>query len=307
MCGRARCALSHEKIEQLTGAKKWENKENYKPTYNAAPGRDLPVLLPGSSTVSRELKTFRWGLIPFFTKKTDKPDYWRMFNARSESVEEKPAFKRLVSSKRCVIVSEGFYEWKQENRGKQPYYIHLSTDEPLYFAGLYDSWTQPDGQILYTYTILTTESSKRLEWLHNRMPVILRTEEERAEWLDTPPHETSKLQKLLASYDGEDLVWHAVTKSMSSLSFQGPECSKELVKPSMETFFKPRKSLKKGEVVNTDETEPMSVEEGEGAKRQHPEDEYPKKASTPSQRTKKLKTTTPPAGQKDISNFFLKQ
>ncbi|GAB4816659.1 hypothetical protein N2152v2_003705 [Parachlorella kessleri] len=180
----------------------------------------------------------QWGLVPSFSKDA-KPDYWKMFNARSESVAEKPAFRRLLPSKRCLVLVDGFYEWKKEKDGKQPYYIHLQGDEPLVFAGLFDAWHSPEGP-LHTYTILTTDSSKRLSWLHDRMPVLLRDKAAQQAWLgieDKGAKGATGLQKLLGPYDGEDLVWHPVTRSMSSISFQSPEASKELVKPSVSSFF----------------------------------------------------------------------
>jgi putative SOS response-associated peptidase YedK len=159
----------------------------------------------------------QWGLIPSFTKPTDKPDFWRMFNARSESIREKPSFRRLVPSKRCVVLLNGFFEWKKEGKIKQPYYIYLvnentGKEEPMAMAGLWDVWyrdspeeegkevedekTKVKGggggggfvkpkEVMYTYTILTTESSKELQWLHDRMPVILKDEEAQHMWLST--------------------------------------------------------------------------------------------------------------------------
>lgn len=131
-----------------------------------------------------DLRAARWGLVPSFTKADEVPDFWRMFNARSETLAERPAFQRLLDSRRCLVIVAGFYEWKKEHRSaKQPYYIHFQDDRPLVMAGLYDTWAGKEGT-LQTYTILTTDSGPRLNWLHDRMPVLLPTEEAQDRWLN---------------------------------------------------------------------------------------------------------------------------
>lgn len=245
MCGRSRCALAPEQVQQTAGTDAWVDADRYNPSYNVCPGAATPTV-----HLNREgqptLHTMHWGLVPSFTKPDDKPDFWKMFNARCESVAEKPSFRRLLPSKRCLVILEGFYEWKKEGKAKQPYYIHLG-GEPMVMAGLYDTWKDAAGEVMHTYTILTCESCKRLQWLHDRMPVILKTKEAQQLWLDTTnPAAASKLHSILGPYEGEDLQWHAVTKSMSNPSFQGPECSAELKKPSMSSFFSPKKAAGTG-------------------------------------------------------------
>jgi putative SOS response-associated peptidase YedK len=152
-------------------------------------------------------QTMRWGLVPSFTRKDATPNFFRAFNARSDTAADKPMFSRLLSRKRCVVLLNGFYEWRAEGRGslavKQPYYLHLATeaeggdkaaaaqpaaadeDAPealLRAAALYDRWEGPEGP-LYTVTILTTDSAPQLRWLHDRMPVFLRSEAEERAWL----------------------------------------------------------------------------------------------------------------------------
>ena len=196
MCGRARCTLAPEQVRAAAGTDAWVDPDLYSPSYNVTPGGATPVVRRDKETGATTVQTMRWGLVPSFTKPEEKPDFWRMFNARSESVTEKPAFRRLVPSKRCIVLLDGFYEWKKEegpslssssSSKKQPYYIHLAGDEPMALAGLWDTWhhSSADGGVLHTYTILTTDSGKRLRWLHDRMPVILRTKEMQKLWLNT--------------------------------------------------------------------------------------------------------------------------
>ncbi|KAL4428602.1 hypothetical protein ABPG77_008914 [Micractinium sp. CCAP 211/92] len=243
MCGRTRCSLGEEQVVRAAGTSRWVDRERYRPSYNVTPGAATPVVRVASGG-ERQVQSMRWGLVPSFTKQDEKPDFWRMFNARSESVAEKPSFRRLVPTRRCLVLTEGFYEWLKEKDGaKQPYYVHLASseggeEETLVMAGLWDVWDGPEGP-MHTYTILTCDSSKRLEWLHDRMPVILRTREAQETWLQ-PGDNLGKLLHLCVPYNEEDLVWHPVTKQMNSPAFQGPECCKEVKKPSAKDFFKPR-------------------------------------------------------------------
>ena len=130
------------------------------------------------------IQSMVWGLIPSFTKKGSKPDPWRMFNARCETASQLASFRRLVPHRRCIVLMNGFYEWRKEGiNGKVPYYVHFSGGEPMAMAGLYDCWEGPEGRI-YSYTILTCPSSRKLEWLHDRMPVILGDRKSRDLWLN---------------------------------------------------------------------------------------------------------------------------
>ena len=179
-----------------------------------------------------------WGLVPSFTAAGSKPDFFRMFNARCESVASKGVFSRLLKHKhhRCLVVVDGFYEWKAEHKVKQPYYLHMK-DRPLVFAGLCDTWTKGEGkdENLPTCTILTTEVSEQLAWLHTRQPVMLPDAAACHQWLESDEHE--KLQHLYTPYNGPDLVWHAVTPNMNKASYQGDDCAKPLKQNKMSSFF----------------------------------------------------------------------
>ncbi|KAL5562202.1 hypothetical protein UlMin_031949 [Ulmus minor] len=228
MCGRARCTLRADDIPRAChrnqGPVRSVNLERYRPSYNVSPGRNLPVVRREDGTDGDVLHCMTWGLIPSFTKKTEKPDHYRMFNARSESISEKASFRRLIPKSRCLVAVEGFYEWKKDGSKKQPYYIHFKDGRPLVFAALYDSWENSEGEKLYTFTILTTSSSSALKWLHDRMPVIFGDKESSDTWLNG----SSKLDALLKPYEESDLVWYPVTPAMGKPSFDEPECIKEI-------------------------------------------------------------------------------
>jgi putative SOS response-associated peptidase YedK len=263
--------LAPEEVIARAGTTTWENRDQYRPSHNVAPGTATPVihLDRGGEPI---IETMRWGLVPSFTKPTEKPDFWRMFNARSESIQEKPSFRRLVPSRRCIVFLNGFFEWKKEGKYKQPYYIYLvnektGEEEPMAMAGLWDVWYHEgpgeetkktddvdgggDGnavqprEAMHTYTILTTESSPELQWLHDRMPVILKDEQAHQIWLDTTNTSSiDKLHSILGPYTGKNLKWHPVSREMSNLSFQGPEAYQEIKKPSIQKFFQPQNTGK---------------------------------------------------------------
>ncbi|XWS31202.1 hypothetical protein CRYUN_Cryun23aG0057400 [Craigia yunnanensis] len=255
MCGRARCTLRADDIPRAShrndGPVRHVNMDRYRPSFNVGPGMNLPVIRRDDGSNSDGggvvLHCMKWGLIPSFTKKTEKPDFYKMFNARSESVCEKASFRRLLPKSRCLVAVEGFYEWKKDGSKKQPYYIHFKDGRPLVFAALYDSWANTEGEKLYSFTILTTSSSSALRWLHDRMPVILDDKGSTDTWLNG-----SKINTLLKTYENSDLVWYPVTPAIGKLSFEGPECVKEVPlktqeKNSISKFFSTREIKKEQE------------------------------------------------------------
>ncbi|XP_073156567.1 uncharacterized protein [Henckelia pumila] len=233
MCGRARCTLRPDDFPRachLNGRPvRHLNMDGYRPSYNVAPGFNVPVVRRADDGDGNGngfvLHCMKWGLIPSFTKKTEKPDYFRMFNARSESIREKASFRRLLPSNRCLVSVEGFYEWKKDGQKKQPYYIHFKDGRPLVFAALFDSWKNSE-EVIYTFTIVTTSSSSSLEWLHDRMPVILGDKESTDLWLNDAF--SSDLDKIFKPYEESDLAWYPVTPAMGKLSYDGPECIKKV-------------------------------------------------------------------------------
>jgi putative SOS response-associated peptidase YedK len=139
----------------------------------------------------------RWGLIPSWTKdiRAAKP----LINARAETLAEKPSFRSLLKSRRCLVPASGFYEWKKEGNRKIPHYFRL-TDEPLFsFAGLYDSWHNPEGVSVSTYTIVTCEANSLVAPVHDRMPVILSRENEER-WLAPDPITPEDLKQILVPF-----------------------------------------------------------------------------------------------------------
>jgi putative SOS response-associated peptidase YedK len=162
--------------------------------FNIAPGNEMPVI---THQEENHVAIMRWGLIPSWTK--DIRDAKPQINARAETLGEKPAFRSLLKSHRCLVPASGFFEWKNEGNRKHPFYFRL-TENPLFsFAGLFDQWHNPDGVTVSTYTIITCNANSLVAPAHDRMPVILsRTAEER--WLDPDPVAPDELKKILVPY-----------------------------------------------------------------------------------------------------------
>jgi putative SOS response-associated peptidase YedK len=150
-----------------------------KPNYNAAPSQHLPVVTFDGE--HNQLELMEWGLIPHWSK--TKQTGYSMINARMETLLEKPTYKHPFKSHRCIIPASGFYEWKKTENGKQPYFITLS-DQPLIgFAGIFDIWQdKATGSTLKSYSIITTASRGVMETIHERTPVILNQKDEK-DWL----------------------------------------------------------------------------------------------------------------------------
>ncbi len=139
-----------------------------------------------------------------------------MINARAETLAEKPAFKRLISSKRCIIPTNGFYEWKKEGSNKRPMRILMKDDSIFSLAGLYDTWTDQDGNKLSTSTIITTKPNELMEDIHNRMPVILHPDDE-AEWLGRDIKNVQSLLRLLQPFQASEMRAYEVPKEVGNV------------------------------------------------------------------------------------------
>ena len=213
MCGRFAFYSPTEATAALFGA---EVKADFAPRYNVAPTQDIAAVRRIDETDARELVALRWGLVPFWAK--DPSIGNRMINARAETIAEKPSFRNAYRKRRCVILADGFYEWRREEGGKTPYYISLASGEPLAFAGLWESWTDKStGESLQTATIVTTDANEFMAPLHQRMPVTL-VPESASLWLDSP-------DDLLEDYEHRipELRAWPVSRRVNSPANDGPE------------------------------------------------------------------------------------
>jgi len=154
--------------------------KEFKPRYNAAPTQEL-LIIPQDTP--HKFSISRWGLIPHWAK--DAKIGNKMINAKAETLLEKPSFKNLISGKRCMVIADGFYEWKKSGNTKIPYRISLPNNKPFAFAGLYEDWIN-EGKTIRTFTIITTAPNSQVKEIHDRMPVILPERNEK-DWLTAEP------------------------------------------------------------------------------------------------------------------------
>ena len=181
-----------------------DEKLEFQAVENFSPGRRGPVILQTSDHSSRDIRMMTWGLIPRFASKTQKPDHFFMFNCRVETINEKISFKSLLQrGQRCVVVHNGFYEWAVEAKEKQPYYIYDPSGEPLRFAALYDEFENADGETLETYTILTSPSCTKINFLHHRQPIRLLNDREIDVWLNPASELEQELMPLVREWSTE--------------------------------------------------------------------------------------------------------
>ncbi|MHB8598247.1 MAG: SOS response-associated peptidase [Ktedonobacteraceae bacterium] len=204
MCGRYTLTIDINKVAEAFGV---PPTLEARPRYNVAPTQEVVSIL--SNDGSPHLDWLQWGLIPSWAK--DASIGAKMINARAETLAEKPSFKRLLRSCRCLIVADGFYEWKKENGGKTPMYITMKDGQPFAFAGLWDTWKSPDGEPIRTCTIITTQPNDVVASIHDRMPAIL-LPATRDEWLDPAFHDEQALMHLLRPYPGDKMTTRAVSR-----------------------------------------------------------------------------------------------
>lgn len=219
MCGRFTNRAQPEQIKTEFKVGK-KNPDLYQARYNIAPSQLIDAVLAAEN--GRILSELKWGLVPSWAKDADIGN--RMINARAETLAEKPSFRDAFKKRRCLIPASGFYEWRKKGAGaKQPFYFYLPDKEVFGFAGLWEEWLDKEsGELLETCTIITTEANDVLKPVHDRMPVILKSQNYE-QWLDPKENDTERLQKLLAPYPADEMSAHAVSTSVNIPDTNSPE------------------------------------------------------------------------------------
>jgi len=192
--------------------------------HNVVPTLQIPVIIEQNNV--RKLEAFRWGLIPHWVR--DKNIIASAFNARAETLTQKPLFRDSIKSKRCIVLATGFYEWERLCGKKQPYYIYRSDKRPLAFAGLWDVWEDDiTGEAIESCTIITIPATHQMSQIHERMPALLETEFFDT-WLDPEFNETDVLQDILRAPKEDALEMYPVSSYVSNSRNDGEECIERL-------------------------------------------------------------------------------
>jgi putative SOS response-associated peptidase YedK len=197
----------------------FENPELFKPIYHVS-AFSTPYFPIISNEKPDKIQLFQWGLIPFWVKdeKTANKLRFQTFNAKSETIFEKPSFRTSIKSKRCLVLVNGFFEWQEVKGKKYPYHIKLKSEAVFALAGIWDTWeNKQTGEKKNTFSIITTAANPLLEKVHNtkkRMPVILHTTDE-MKWLNAEL-DADEIKALMGQYDSEDMEAYTVSKVITS-------------------------------------------------------------------------------------------
>lgn len=212
MCGRFVSKAKKEEIEKEFKVEIADGNLTA-PRYNIAPTELIAAIAEIEN--ARGFSSFKWGLIPHWAK--DDLIGNKLINARAETLREKPSFREAFRSRRCIIPASGFFEWTRTSKGaKQPFYFYLKEKEVFGFAGLWEEWLDKHtGELTESCTIITTEANEVLKPIHDRMPVVLKSDDYDF-WLDEKVKDTSKLQNLLVPYSAKEMDSHTVSRSVNS-------------------------------------------------------------------------------------------
>lgn len=222
MCGRFTLNQSSSALCQLF---RLDKIPDLAPQYNIAPTQTVATVIQNPETNQREFKQLRWGLIPAWMK--DSRMSMNLINARAETVTEKPAFRAAFKHRRCLVLADGFYEWKRENGKKQPFYFRLSEGTPFGFAGLWEKWqplaAKSEGEEIISCTILTTAANELVKPIHERMPVILAPQDYDL-WLNHEIQTPEPLQQLLCPYPDQAMTGYPVSTLVNNSRQNSSEC-----------------------------------------------------------------------------------
>jgi putative SOS response-associated peptidase YedK len=224
MCGRFSQSSSAEEIAETFQVETVD----LPPRYNVAPSQTVAAVLQLPDNSQRQLQWLRWGLIPAWSK--DSSIGFKTINARAETVAEKPSYRSAFRQRRCLIPANGFYEWQRlegSKSKKQPYFFSLREVDLFAFAGLYESWASPTGEIIKTFTVITTTANELVETIHDRMPVILNSQDHDL-WLDPSFGGIDRLQTLLKPYPAEAMKIYPVSTLVNSTKNDSVECTRVL-------------------------------------------------------------------------------
>lgn len=215
MCGRYSLTASPEDVRALFG---YIDQPNFPARYNIAPTQPVATVIQAHG--QRRFHLVRWGLIPSWVK--DPASFTLLINARAETAAEKPSFKTAMKHHRCLFPVSGFYEWRRTSEGKQPFYITPADGGLMAVAGLWETWSDPDGGDMDTGAMLTTQSNKMMSQIHHRMPVIIKPESFDA-WLDTGTVPVRNVKQLMLPIEDDYLKAVPVSDRVNKVANDDPD------------------------------------------------------------------------------------
>jgi len=220
MCGRFRLSRRKQLVEEHFNTADWQ--DDWSPHYNIAPTQSVPIIRQRPKEPVRQIASMRWGLIPSWVK--DASGAVKMINARSETAHTLPAFRESMKLRRCLIPADGFYEWQRRGSTKQPFCFEVNDGELFAFAGLWESWRDPSGQWVKSFSILTTTPNDVTSAVHDRMPVILGKDDYDL-WLDPGMQNVAAISDLLKPFDPLVMRFYPVSTRINHVANDDEECS----------------------------------------------------------------------------------
>ena len=217
MCGRY---TRTDRFEQIAHDLTLTTPQHWTPRYNIAPSQLVACIRTNPETQQLECCDLKWGLIPSWAKDSSIGN--KLINARGETVAEKPSFRHAFKQQRCLVLADGFYEWKREGKMKQPYYIRLKDHRPFAFAGLWERWEKEEPAI-ESCSLITIHANSLMEPIHHRMPVILPASTYPT-WLDSNSNDSTARLSLLQPFETEDMKVYPVSTLVNNPAHDHPHC-----------------------------------------------------------------------------------
>lgn len=217
MCGRFTSLLSPELLKSVYGVRP---PASLAPRYNIAPTQQVHIIREDDAG-NKECTEMRWGLVPRWAKDISIGN--KLINARCETVAEKPSFRNAIHHRRCIVPASGFFEWGATPKGKVPHYITARDGSPFSIAGIWETWKTPDGGMLESFALLTSDANLLMATIHERMPVILKPSDFAA-WLDRSVTDPQKLQRIYQPYPADLMQAWPVSTFVNSPAHIGEEC-----------------------------------------------------------------------------------
>jgi putative SOS response-associated peptidase YedK len=236
MCGRYVIRSSPEEIRRLLG---YIDQPNFPARYNVAPTQAVPIVRMAEG--QRRFALVRWGLIPSWVK--DPRTFSLLINARGESVVDKPAFRAAMRRRRCLFPADGFYEWKAEGGRKRPYFIRPKSGGPMAFAGLWETWTGPNGEEQETAAIVTTNANRTCAAIHDRMPAIIAPAAFDL-WLDSDKVDAKTAAALIAPAPEALLEAYEISTAVNRVANDSPALIEPAVEPTATSVEEPQPARK---------------------------------------------------------------
>ena len=216
MCGRFTIKFTLEEANKRFNIE--EIKAKFTPSYNVAPSQSIPVIYNENNKIVLDSST--WGLIPHWAK--DSKTVYKMINARIETISEKHTYNKELIEGRCLIPASGFFEWKKVDGSKKPMFIHVKDQEIFAFAGISSLWKAPDEKIIKTCSIVTTQPNKFMKDIHDRMPAILKKDDEK-EWINSKITDKKEILKMVNTYPAKEMDAYEVSPMVNSPANNNPK------------------------------------------------------------------------------------